>query len=163
MRFLRPTPSGPRPAAEDAIDKHITVLVADWNEPERKAMAGYLAEYECHVAEASDSSDTVSLVMRDPGQVVVMAEEMPPLDFVDLLPLVRRLTRSPIIVVGAGGQSAVLHALLQGADAYMTRPVSRQELLARIRRLLRASNGHGPKATMAMTLHLARAWAARFS
>jgi two-component system alkaline phosphatase synthesis response regulator PhoP len=54
-----------------------------------------------------------------------------------LLPLLRRLTESPIIVLGSGGEMAMVRALFQGADFYLTRPVNVRELIARIRALLR--------------------------
>ena len=54
-----------------------------------------------------------------------------------LLPVLRRLTESPIITLGAGGEMAIVQALLAGADVYLTRPVNIRELMARIRALLR--------------------------
>ena len=68
-----------------------------------------------------DSSDGVSQVMQGNPALIIMSEEMPPLDGVELLPLLRRLTASPIIVVGSGGETAVVKALLQGADMYISR------------------------------------------
>ncbi len=90
------------------------------------------------VAEA-DSGGGVARIMQCVPGVVLMAEEMPPLDGVELLPLARRLTSSPIIVVGDGGDTAVVKALLQGADMYLRRPVNYLELLGRIRALARRS------------------------
>ena len=87
-----------------------------------------------------DSSDGVARVMQFNPSLIVMAEEMPPVDGVELLPLLRRLTASPIIVVGAGGETAVVKALLQGADMYISRPINYRELLSRVRALLRMSN-----------------------
>ena len=62
---------------------------------------------------------------------------MPPMDGVDLLPELRRVTDSPIITLGIGGEMATVQALLSGADFYLARPVSLRELMARIRALLR--------------------------
>ena len=50
------------------------------------------------VAEADSGGGVARIMERDPG-VVLLADEMPPLDGVELLPLARRLTNSPIIVV----------------------------------------------------------------
>ena len=90
------------------------------------------------VAEADSGGGVARIMERDPG-VVLLADEMPPLDGVELLPLARRLTNSPIIVVGDGGETAVVKALLQGADMYLRRPVNYLELLSRIRALTRRS------------------------
>ena len=89
-----------------------------------------------------DSSDGVARVMQGNPALVIMSEDMLPLEGVELLPLLRRLTASPIIVVGAGGETAVVKALLQGADMYISRPINYRELLSRVRALLRMAN-HG--------------------
>ena len=90
------------------------------------------------VAEA-DSGGGVARIMQRSPEVVLMADEMPSLDGVELLPLARRLTSSPIIVVGDGGDTAVVEALLQGADMYLRKPVNYLELRSRIRALTRRS------------------------
>ena len=90
------------------------------------------------VAEAGSGGGVARIMQCAPG-VVLMADEMPPLEGVELLPLARRLTSSPIIVVGDGGDTAVVKALLQGADMYLRKPVNYLELLSRIRALARRS------------------------
>ncbi len=90
------------------------------------------------VAEADSGGGVARIMQRVPG-VVLMADEMPSLDGVELLPLARRLTSSPLIVVGDGGDTAVVKALLQGADMYLRKPVNYLELLSRIRALARRS------------------------
>ena len=76
-------------------------------------------------------------LIDDAPRIVIVSEEMSPIDEVELLPVLRRLTDSPIITVGSGGEMAMVQALLQGADVYLTRPVNIRELMARIRALLR--------------------------
>lgn len=75
-------------------------------------------------------------MQRTPG-LVIMSESMPPLDTIELLPLARRLTSSPIIVIGDGGETAVVKCLLQGADVYLSKPVNCRELHIRARSLYR--------------------------
>ncbi len=90
------------------------------------------------IAEADSGGGVARIMQRVPG-VVLMAEDMPSLDGVELLPLARRLTSSPIIVVGDGGDTAVVKALLQGADMYLRKPVNYLELLSRVRAVARRS------------------------
>ena len=91
------------------------------------------------IAEADSGGGVARIMQRAPG-VVLMADEMPSLDGgVELLPLARRLTSSPIIVVGDGGDTAVVKALLQGADMYLRKPVNYLELLSRVRAVARRS------------------------
>ena len=109
------------------------------------------------VAEVDSGGGVARIIQRDPG-VVLMAEEMPSLDGVELLPLARHLTSSPIIVVGEGGDTAVVKALLQGADMYLRKPVNCLELLSRIHALTRRSepDPHGPVSEMSLARRLAR-------
>jgi DNA-binding response OmpR family regulator len=76
-------------------------------------------------------------------QIVIIDEEMPPANGCELLPELRRITESPIIVVGPGEDTTVEWALLQGADAYLRRPVDPTELLVRIHALSRRSHRNG--------------------
>ena len=71
---------------------------------------------------------------------MLLAEGMPSLDGLEMLPLTRRLTASPIIVLGEGGETAVVKALLQGADMYLRKPVNDAELLSRVRAVTRRSD-----------------------
>ena len=70
-------------------------------------------------------------------QVIVVDENMPPLDGNELVPLLRSFTDSLIIVKGEGGAAGAATALLQGADIYLVRSVTIMEVLVRIRALLR--------------------------
>ena len=91
------------------------------------------------VVSESESSDGITrLIQEDPG-LVLIGDDVPPLDGVELLPILRRMTNSPIIVVGPGGEASVVKALLQGADMYLSTPINYRELLSRARALLRRS------------------------
>lgn len=85
----------------------------------------------------SDSGRGVAQLIQRQPNIILMSEDMPPVDDVELLPLLRRLTRAIIVVMGKGGETAVVNALLHGADVYMTKPLNYRELLSRIRALLR--------------------------
>lgn len=92
------------------------------------------------IEKISESGQGVTYVLRHQPSVILMSEDMPPVGNSELLPVLRRLTRVPIIVVGEGGEIAVVNALLQGADLYMTWPLNYRELLSRMRALLRRAN-----------------------
>ena len=120
----------------------------------RGATADLLAHDGFEVISEADSGDGVSrLIQRSPG-LVIMSESMPPLDTVELLPLTRRLTNAPIIVIGDGGETAVVKCLLQGADVYLSKPVNCRELHIRARSLYRdasvETNGHSRTRTRYM-------------
>jgi DNA-binding response OmpR family regulator len=93
--------------------------------------AGYWVEEE------AESSAGLRRVMEDPGCLVIMSEEMPRVGGTELLAVLREVTTGPIVVVGNGGETGMVGALLQGADANLEQPVSVQELAARVRALVR--------------------------
>ena len=115
------------------------VLIIEIDPSFRRALTEVFQREGIEVVAEVDSGGGVARIMQRAPGVVLMAEEMPSLDGVELLPLARRLTSSPIIVVGDGGDTAVVKALLQGADMYLRKPVNYLELLSRIRALARRS------------------------
>lgn len=120
-------------------DSRTYILIMETDGAESSALARMFDEAGFEVKEETRTGQGVAEVMeRDPG-VIVMAEEMPFLDGLGLVPLLCRLTKAPIIVMGGGGDSSIVDALLQGADVYMTKPLKDRELLARVRALMRRS------------------------
>jgi DNA-binding response OmpR family regulator len=79
--------------------------------------------------------------MAESHCLVIMNEEMPGVGGKELLEALRGVTEGPIVVVGNGGETAMVGALLQGADAYLEKPVRVQELVARAGALLRRYQG----------------------
>ncbi|MDA1226668.1 MAG: response regulator transcription factor [Chloroflexi bacterium] len=113
------------------------ILIIDTQKEVCRATADLLTPDGFEVISEVDSGDGISrLMQRTPG-LVIMSESMPPLDTIELLPLARRLTSSPIIVIGDGGETAVVKCLLQGADVYLSKPVNCRELHIRARSLYR--------------------------
>lgn len=110
-------------------DNHVSMLLTELLDD-----AGYRVKSEV------DSDLAVVEVMRQNPAVILMSENMPTLGTVEILPLLRRLTRAPIVILGNGGDMPVLSALLDGADMYMSKPLNYPELLSRVRALIRRSN-----------------------
>ena len=69
--------------------------------------------------------------------VVLLAEDMPTFSGEDLLPLWRKRSAVPIIVMGKGTETSVVAALLQDADMYLDRPINDREMISRVGALLR--------------------------
>lgn len=113
------------------------VLVIDQDDLERRRVVRDLAEAGMAVVEASSSVAGFLDVLEQLPDLIVMAEEMPPLEAGDLLSLLRRLTDAPLIILGSGGEPPEVSALERGADAYLRRPFSPATLLAWARALLR--------------------------
>ena len=76
--------------------------------------------------------------------MVITDLAMPNLDGVGLCRQVRQISQVPIIVLSVRGQDrSKVEALDAGADDYVTKPFSMNELLARIRAQLRRSASGG--------------------
>ena len=93
--------------------------------------AGFMAVNETR------SGDGLRTAVELVPQVIIVDENMPPLDGNEMVPLLRRFTDSLIIVKGEGRAASSAEALLQGADLYLVRSVTVMEILVRIRALLR--------------------------
>ena len=114
------------------------VLVVD-DEPQiRRALTLSLAahDYEVRTAEHGDQA-LIDLGSWTPD-VMVLDLVMPGRDGFDVLREVRTWTQMPIIVLSARGlESDKVTALDLGADDYLTKPFGIEELLARLRAIMR--------------------------
>jgi len=87
---------------------------------------------------ANDGEMALELMKNWTPHVVVTDLAMPNLDGVGLCRQVRQISQVPIIVLSVRGQDRTkVEALDAGADDYVTKPFSMNELLARIRAQLR--------------------------
>ena len=113
------------------------VLMLDTEVDSWGDLATAILEAGFEVRRESSSGRGIAQVLEIDPDVILMSEEMPPLDGVVMLSLLRRMTMAPIIVVGSKGESVAVEALLQGADMYVAEPVRKRELVARVRALVR--------------------------
>lgn len=92
------------------------------------------------VTTAVNGNDTVRLVSDERPDVLVLDLVLPDIDGIAVCQSLRQTSDIPVIVLSAVGQDAKkIEALNSGADDYMTKPFSMEELDARIRVWLRRS------------------------
>jgi two-component system phosphate regulon response regulator PhoB len=108
------------------------------------AMLRYNLEREgFRVAEASDGEEALLSVAENKPDLILLDWMLPHLSGIDFCRQLRRGagTRDiPIIIVTARGEeSDKIRGLNTGADDYVTKPFSPQELVARVRAVLRRS------------------------
>jgi two-component system KDP operon response regulator KdpE len=107
------------------------------------------AGYEVEAAETkAEALDAVSV---RPPDAIVLDLVLPDGSGVDVCAEVRGWSRLPIIVLSAlGDEREKVRALDVGADDYVTKPFGTDELLARLRAILRraADDGGGPVITI---------------
>ncbi|MBC3842501.1 response regulator [Streptacidiphilus sp. 4-A2] len=114
------------------------VLVVD-DEPQMlRALRINLRARHYLVATASDGNAALRLAARTPPEAVILDLGLPDLDGVDVIHALRIWSKVPIIVLsGRSGAAEKVAALDAGADDYVTKPFSMNELLARLRAVLR--------------------------
>jgi DNA-binding response OmpR family regulator len=94
------------------------------------------ADADNRVFVARTAGEFLQELLRRPIDVSVIADRGEMVEGVDLLSVVSRMSSTAIFVVGEGGQDRIASALLQGADAYLTVPVSPAELRGRLHAVL---------------------------
>jgi len=120
-----------------------TVLVVEDDPDVRTALTRALSFEGYEVSIAEDGGRALEAVRQNPPDVIVLDVMMP---FVDGLETCRRLRargdETPILMLTAlGDVSDRVDGLDAGADDYLAKPFALEELLARIRALLRRSSG----------------------
>src|SRR6202035_3362039 len=90
------------------------------------------------VRTAVDGADGLALVRDWKPQCIVLDVMMPKIDGLALIPLLRRLTEVPIVMLTARGDVRDrIEGLRAGADDYLPKPFDLDELTARIHTALR--------------------------
>ncbi len=86
------------------------------------------------VTVAQDGVDALAKFMKAQPDLVITDLAMPGMDGIELTRLIRERSQVPVIVLSVRNQDASkVAALDEGADDYITKPFSIQELLARVR------------------------------
>jgi len=104
----------------------------------RKFIRASLTSHGYRVLEAQRVSEAVMLMTSQNPELVLLDLGLPDGDGIELTRSLREWSRVPILVISARGREEdKVEALDAGADDYVTKPFSADELLARIRALSR--------------------------
>ncbi|MFJ6411115.1 response regulator [Streptomyces hydrogenans] len=116
------------------------VLVVEDDSQLARALVINLQARRYVVDAALDGATALSLAASEPPDVLIVDLGLPDMDGVDVIKALRRWSRSPVLVLSArSGSEDKIRALDAGADDYMTKPFSMDELLARLRAATRRS------------------------
>ena len=125
------------------------VYVVDDDVAIARLVAVNLAARGYRVKQFHSGHDALANMPSDPADLIVLDLLMPDTDGLEIAKSVRQTSQVPIRVLSVRDESAAkLAALDLGADDYITKPFRVDELLARVRAILRrTSPGHsGPAA-----------------
>jgi len=124
----------------------VKILVADDDPQLVRALRITLAAHGYDVVAAPDGAAAIALAAQLRPDLVMLDLGMPRLDGIAVIHALRGWTGVPILVVsGRTGSADKVEALDAGADDYVTKPFQIDELLARLRALVRrTSDGSAP-------------------
>jgi two-component system, OmpR family, KDP operon response regulator KdpE len=110
------------------------VLLVEDERPLLRALAMNLVARGYAVTEAETGARALTALADQQHDAIVLDLGLPDMSGVDIIRAVREFAATPIIVLSArSGSSDKVEALDLGADDYVTKPFSMDELLARLR------------------------------
>ena len=122
-------------------DKKVRILCVEDDTQMRTFLLAQLKARDFHVQAVRDGAQAIDLAAIFQPQLVLLDLSLPSLDGLDFLRRLREWSNAPVIILSAHDEEPVkIKALDLGADDYLTKPFSLNELLARIRVSLRRAD-----------------------
>ena len=119
------------------VYEHPTILIVDDDDDTRDLVAGFLERDGLTVLQAKDGESALVVIENENVDAVLLDVMMPGLDG---LCVCRHIRESPdlrgigiIMLTALDGLAAELQSISAGADAHITKPVRRTELIDRVR------------------------------
>ena len=120
------------------------ILLVDDDVSIQRAVAPLLRSRGYHVDVVSTGVEAVKAVVDAGPDLIVLDLGLPDLEGAEVCRRVRAHTKAPIVILSArSGEAEKVAALDIGADDYVTKPFGPEELLARIRAVLRRARHTG--------------------
>ncbi len=127
---------------ENNTKVHDKILVVDDEISQRKLIKTYLVKDDYEVIEAGDYVEAMRAMEHNAPDLALVDVMLPGTDGYDLVRAIRTRSNIPIIMLTARGEEAAKVAGLEiGADDYVVKPYSPNEVLSRIRAHLRRAKG----------------------
>jgi two-component system KDP operon response regulator KdpE len=125
------------------------VLVVDDDPPIRRVLSINLRARGYDVETVPDGRSALAACHQSMPDVIVLDLGLPDLDGVDVVRQLRQFSSTPVLVLSARqGSADKVGALDAGADDFVTKPFGVDELLARLRALLRRAGAAEEEQTL---------------
>lgn len=117
------------------------ILIVEDDQPIRNLISVALESHDYRFLTAATAGSAILAASSHNPDIVLLDLGLPDLDGVEVIRKVRSWSNMPIIVISARSDDTdKIEALDAGADDYLTKPFSVDELLARLRATLRRLN-----------------------
>jgi two-component system OmpR family response regulator len=121
------------------------VLIVDDDPHIREVVRFALASAGMATKEAKDGKEAIEMFQREPADLIVLDIMMPELDGTEVCKRVRQGSNVPIVFMSSKDDEIDrILGLELGGDDYITKPFSPRELTARVKAILRRSQGPAP-------------------
>ncbi|MFF2911954.1 response regulator transcription factor [Paenibacillus sp. NPDC057934] len=115
-----------------------SILIVEDEEAISRVLSAYLRKAGFSVTRASDGRSALEAFTLNPPSLILLDVMMPNMDGFELLTHIRAKSSCPVIMLTArGGIKDRLAGLNGGADDYMSKPFIPEEVVARVKAVLR--------------------------
>lgn len=128
-----------------------SVVIIEDEQRIRELVARVLADRGHDVESTATAMEGLQAVVRVSPELVILDMGLPDLDGTELLKMIRAVSAVPIIVATARNEDRdVIRTLDAGADDYLVKPFSVDQLEARVRAVLRRTGSEGRPGPLAV-------------
>jgi len=128
-----------------------SVLLVEDEENLASLVTAYLQQEGFHVVAVTTGAEALKAVAEEPIRLVVLDLTLPDMDGLDVCRQIRTRSSVPVVMLTARDeQSDRLAGLEVGADDYIGKPFSPQELVARMKAVLRRAEPHGDEELLSL-------------
>jgi two-component system, OmpR family, KDP operon response regulator KdpE len=123
----------------------IRILVADNDPAIRRLIRANLDAHSYEMVIAMDGDEAIKTIEKEPPDLLIMEVMLPAVNSLEALRQLRKWSSIPVIMLSARQDEEYrIRYLDSGADDYITKPCRLEELLARIKNLLRRMEAAHP-------------------
>ncbi|WP_134703397.1 response regulator transcription factor [Ammoniphilus sp. YIM 78166] len=121
--------------------EEISILIVDdeWNM--RNLIKAYLQSENWKISEAESGNQALQRFQQEPFDLIILDIMMPGLNGWEVCKMIREKSHVPILLLTAINETKdKVYGLNIGADDYLTKPFDQEELIARVKALIRRSS-----------------------